>query len=168
MEHSFLNRSRVMLGFFFFFTALTAAQSVRPLGAASLDSIISHRNGKILILNVWATWCAPCKEEFPDLISLSRSLPSAKAEVMALSIDYPDEIETLVAPFITSLSPPFPVFVADIEPQDSLINALNPSWSGAVPATIIYDTHGQRRSFLTGLQTLSTFKKAVDDVLRKQ
>jgi thiol-disulfide isomerase/thioredoxin len=168
MERILQKRSRVFLGFFFFLTALSTAQTVRPLTAASLDSLISNRNGKLLLLNVWATWCGPCKEEFPDLITLSRSLPPSKAEVVALSIDYPDETESLIAPFIATMAPPFPVFVADIEPQDSLINALNPQWSGAVPATIIYDSSGRRRTFLTGLQTLKTFKKAVDDVLRKQ
>ena len=168
MERIIFTRSRGILGFFFFLTALSAAQTVRPLRAAALDSLISNRNGKVLVLNVWATWCGPCKEEFPDLITLSRSLPAAKAEVVTLSIDYPDETESHIIPFIATMNPPFPVFVADIEPQDSLINALSPKWSGAVPATIIYDTQGRRRIFLTGLQTLAAFKKAVDDVLSKQ
>jgi thiol-disulfide isomerase/thioredoxin len=160
--------SRVLLGFFFYATASAQTHTIRPLDERGLDSLISERNGKILVLNVWATWCAPCKEEFPDLITLAKSIPHKDVEIAALSVDYPDETESLIAPFIRQMDPPFPVFVSAIESQDTLINKLEPRWNGAIPATLIFDAKGKRQLFLTGLQTLPQFKKAVDDVLRKR
>ena len=63
--------------------------------------------GKVVVLNVWATWCPPCRKEMPDLIRLSRLLPSNKFAVIGLSVDNnPDDVRT----FIKAHHIPFPIF----------------------------------------------------------
>ena len=165
--HQF-SRSRVFLGFFFLNTFLSIGQTVRPIDEKGLDSLISHRNGKHLVLNIWATWCIPCKEEFPDLIKLSDSLKTKQVEVVAISVDYPDEINSKIQPFLKKMKPPFRVFVWDFPSQDAFFAQFDKSWSGAIPATFIYDNKGIQQRFLLGKQSNSQFKKAIDDVLRKQ
>ncbi len=63
--------------------------------------------GKVIVLNVWATWCPPCRKEMPDLIRLSRLLPSNKFTVIGLAAD---ENGDDVRDFIKANHIPFPVF----------------------------------------------------------
>ena len=63
--------------------------------------------GKVTILNVWATWCPPCRKEMPDLIRLSRLLPANKFTVIGLSVDNKaDDVRA----FIKQHHIPFPIF----------------------------------------------------------
>lgn len=165
----FLNRSRVMLGFFFLllYTTVSSSQIVTPLTEIGLDSLVSNRDGNILVLNIWATWCEPCKEEFPDLIKLSSEYKNKKVQIVTISVDYPDEVNEKIIPFLDSYHVPLLTFVADFPSQDSLINTLNPEWSGAVPATFIFDEKGKLQKFLLGKQTYRQLRNAVDDLLRK-
>jgi thiol-disulfide isomerase/thioredoxin len=164
-----LKRSRAVLGFFFIllYTTVSLSQKVTPITGKGLDSLIANRNDNILLLNIWATWCEPCREEFPDLIKLSSIYKNRKVQIAAISVDYSDEIHEKIIPFLDSLHVPFSTYVADFSSQDSLINKLNPEWSGAVPATFIFDKNGKQQKFLLGKQTSHQFKYAVDELLNK-
>lgn len=71
--------------------------------------VASHAQfaGKVTILNVWATWCPPCRKEMPDLIRLSRLLPSNKFTVIGLAAD---ENSADVHAYIEKAAIPFPIF----------------------------------------------------------
>jgi thiol-disulfide isomerase/thioredoxin len=139
-------------------------ETVEPIDRTGLEKLIKERNGRILFLNIWATWCAPCVEEFADLVKLSRAYPEHEVEVVGISADYPDEVESKILPFIKKHEVPFRIFVAKFEHQEDFINGVNPLWSGALPATLIYDQHGNQRLFLVGQGTFEGFKKAIDTI----
>ena len=139
-------------------------ETVEPIDKMGLQKLIKERNGRILFLNIWATWCAPCVEEFPDLVKLSRAYPDQEVEVVGISADYPDEVESKILPFIKKHDVPFRILVAKFEHQEDFINGVNPSWSGALPATLIYDQHGNQRLFLVGQGTFERFKKSIDTI----
>jgi thiol-disulfide isomerase/thioredoxin len=138
--------------------------SVDPIDQAGLKTLINERKGKVLFLNIWATWCAPCVEEFPDLIKLSQSYNGSEVEVVGISADYPDEIESKILPFIRKQHVPFRICVAKFDHQEDFINSVNASWSGALPATLVYDAQGKQRYFSVGAGTFEKFKKIVDSV----
>jgi thiol-disulfide isomerase/thioredoxin len=135
---------------------------VDGLDGAGLKRLIADRGGRILFLNVWATWCVPCIEEFPDIVKLSRSYDPKTVEVVAISADYPDEVDSKIVPFLKKQNVPFKVYVANFEDQEKFINALDTSWSGALPATFIYDTQGQQRFKLVGQGSYDRFKQQID------
>jgi thiol-disulfide isomerase/thioredoxin len=137
-------------------------RSVEPINEQGLRQLIHERAGRILLLNVWATWCKPCVEEFPGLIRLQQTYRDSLVDIVAISVDYPDEVASKIIPFLDSLGVSFTVFVADIPKPEDLINTLNPAWSGAVPATFVFDRHGRRRAFLLGRKNFEIFKDAVD------
>lgn len=137
-------------------------RSVEPINEQGLKQLVQERAGRVLVLNIWATWCKPCIEEFPGLIKLHQTYRDSLVEIIAISVDYPDEVTSKILPFLDSLSVPFTVFVADIRKPEDLIKALDPAWSGAVPATFVFDRHGQRRAFLLGRKNFEIFKNAVD------
>ena len=146
----------------------TASQPVTPISVAGIKALLHERHGKVLFLNVWATWCAPCAEEFPDIVKIHQTYSGDSVEVCAISIDYPDEIESKILPFITSHKIPFRVYVSNIKKDEDLMNALQPSWNGAVPATFIFDRNGKLCSFMTGQREYQTFEAALDSVLRSR
>jgi thiol-disulfide isomerase/thioredoxin len=139
--------------------------SVEPIDVKGIEHLVHARNGKILFLNVWATWCRPCVEEFPDLVKLYNDYQNAGVDIAAISVDYPDEVDSKILPFLVSQHVPFKVYVANIKKDEDLINELNPSWSGAVPATFIFDASGKQRAFMFGQKTLRIFKAEIDTVL---
>ena len=141
------------------------SRRVELIDSAGLRKLMSERRGNVLLLNIWATWCSPCVEELPDLVRLSRSYGHAPVEIVGISVDYPDEIDSKVIPFLDSTSVPFKMYVAKFDKQEDFINALSTSWSGAVPATFIYDSEGKRRLSLVGQRTYTQFKRAVDKVI---
>jgi thiol-disulfide isomerase/thioredoxin len=134
---------------------------VRLLNENVLDSLLENRHGKKLLLNVWATWCVPCREEFPDLNRIAESYMNKGVEVVGISADYPDEITTKIVPFLEKQKVKFAIFVQDFDRQEDLINKLNPEWSGALPATFIYDTQGTQQAFLLGKQSYADFQAAI-------
>jgi thiol-disulfide isomerase/thioredoxin len=145
-------------------TARKQAGPVDPIGQAGLKKLVGERNGRILFLNIWATWCAPCVEEFPDLIKLAQSFPGTEVEVVGISADYPDEVESKILPFISKHNVPFRIYVAKFDHQEDFINSVNSSWSGALPATLVYDAGGRQRYFSVGAGTFEKFKRMIDSV----
>lgn len=141
---------------------------VKTIDVKGIHELIRQRNGRALFLNVWATWCQPCVEEFPDLVRIRRSFPDSLLDVVAISVDYPDEIESKILPFLASQGAAFPVYVSGVKKEEDFMNALNPSWSGGVPATFIFDKQGQQRAFLFGETSYAVFKAQVDSVIGTQ
>lgn len=146
---------------------VNAADSVRavlPIDNAGLKQLIKERTGRILLVNIWATWCAPCVEEFPDLVRLSKAYAGGDVDIVAISADYPDEIDAKIVPFLKKQNVPFRVFVAKFDHQEDFINAVNQSWNGALPATLIYDAQGKQRLFHIGQLTYEQFKDSIEKV----
>jgi thiol-disulfide isomerase/thioredoxin len=142
----------------------TSAVTVVPIDKKGLKTLVEERHGKILLLNIWATWCAPCVAEFPDLVKLSRAYDTSKVEVVAISADYPDEIESKILPFLRKMNVPFRVYVAQFEHQEDFINAVNPAWSGALPATATYNAQAKQQMFHVGQLAFDDFKHEVDKI----
>ncbi|MBI3586282.1 MAG: redoxin domain-containing protein [Ignavibacteriales bacterium] len=142
-------------------------QPVEKLDEAGLKKLITERKGKLLFVNVWATWCAPCVEEFPDLVKLAQHYNGENVEVIAISADFPDEIDSKILPFLKKQQVPFKTYVGQFENQDSFINSLNIKWNGALPATFIYDAEGKQRFFTIGKSNFDRFKNEIEKVRGK-
>ena len=131
---------------------------------AKWQEIKKRYQGKILFINTWATWCLPCKEEFPDLVKLAKNYQNSDVVIIGISVDYPDELESKVIPFLRSQSVNFPNYVQNFKKPETLINLFNDKWRGAVPATFIYDENGVQKAFLLGKQSYDEFKNAIEDI----
>ncbi|MGH1419455.1 MAG: TlpA family protein disulfide reductase [Hyphomicrobiaceae bacterium] len=99
--------------------------------------------GKVVLLNVWATWCAPCRHEMPSLDRLQKDLGSDKFEVVALSIDksgLPGVKQFLEAIGITHLK----AYVDPTTEQTRPLKILG------MPTTLLIDAKGREIGRLTG------------------
>lgn len=149
--------------------SLTSSDSevvVEKINLMKLDSLIENRNGKILFINVWATWCVPCREEFPDLVKLHASLKNSDVEITAISVDFPDEIEDKIIPFLKKQGVKFKSYVGGFKNDEELINRLNKGWRGDVPATFIFDKKGKLKRTLNGKKTYENFISAITEVIK--
>jgi thiol-disulfide isomerase/thioredoxin len=135
---------------------------VKLIDSVGLHRLIRERNGKVLLLNIWATWCLPCKEEFPGLIKLAGK--DTLIEVVGISVDYPDEINSKVIPFLLKLKVPFQVYVAAFTKQENFITAVDSLWNGAIPATYLYDRQGTQRVSMIGEKNYEEFMKEVNSI----
>ena len=100
--------------------------------------------GKVLVLNLWATWCAPCVAEMPTLAKLAQAYEGKPVVVAAVSVDSQKDVEKARA-FIAK-NPPL-AFYSD--PQMKLPFAFTPAVNG-MPTTIIYSADGRELGRLSG------------------
>lgn len=105
---------------------------------------IKDLKGQVVVLNLWATWCAPCKVEMPTLAKLQAAYQAAPVKVVALSADAPDKAAEAKA-FIAKNAPLKP-YLAN---GSSVLFKFNPQVAG-LPATIIYDKKGVERARISG------------------
>ena len=141
---------------------------VELIDRAGLQKLIHERHGKTLLLNIWATWCMPCIEEFPDLVKLYLSQGADTLEIVGISVDDSDDVESKVVPFLEKHAVPFKVYLAHFVKQDEFINSLDSTWKGAIPATFIYDSLGNQRFLMIGQSTFNQFKYKVGQLQPKR
>lgn len=132
---------------------------------AGLQQRLAQERGRVVVLNFWATWCEPCREEFPALIHLHRRYASQGLTLLSISLDSPHLRDTLVKEFLSQQHPSFPVFLKTPGDDDVFINAMDPAWRGALPATFIYDRNGLRQHSLFGPQTFSSLENYIRPLL---
>ncbi|MDQ7818135.1 MAG: TlpA disulfide reductase family protein [Melioribacteraceae bacterium] len=138
---------------------------VELIDKEKLTKLIKERKGKPLFLNLWATWCVPCREEFPSINKLAEELKDV--EFIGISVDFPEEVDSKIIPFLKSQNAKFVSFVNGFEGDEELINTLDKNWNGALPATFIYDKAGKKISFLEGKKSYDEFKKEIEKARKK-
>ncbi len=137
---------------------------VEDIDKAKLQSLIKNRKGKVLFLNLWASWCAPCKKEFPDLVKLADKYKNSKVEIVGLSVDDRDDLNTEVIPFLQKNNVNFKIYLQNFKNIEELIEFF-PQWQGAIPLTVIYDTKGNQKKFIIGMRDFAFFDNAIQEVL---
>lgn len=140
------------------------AVDVSLLDADRFQALLDQYKGKVLFINTWATWCVPCKEEFPDLVRLQDHYKDDDVVFIGISVDFPDEIESKVKPFLHSQKVNFANYVQNFKDPAELIDLLNTKWRGAVPATFIYDKKGIQQTFLLGKHSFVEFQQAIETI----
>lgn len=113
--------------------------TVKTYNFEELKPLLERKNDKIYVVNFWATWCAPCVKELPYFEKINKEYASKNVEVLLVSLDFPKQVEKKLIPFINKKKLQSEVvFFNDIN-EDVWIKAIDENWSGAIPATIIYN-----------------------------
>ncbi|MEJ5351771.1 MAG: TlpA disulfide reductase family protein [Melioribacteraceae bacterium] len=139
--------------------------TIEKIDKSKLQKLIKERKGKLLFLNVWATWCEPCREEFPAIVKLANEFKDV--DFAGISVDFPEEIDSKIKPFVKSNKVNFPIYVNAFTNDEELINMLNKDWNGAIPATFIYDKSGKLIAFIEGKKSYEEFLKNIERARRK-
>ncbi|MCL4691273.1 MAG: TlpA family protein disulfide reductase [Candidatus Hydrogenedentes bacterium] len=117
---------------------------VTRVDKAKAETLLDETGGKVLVVNLWATWCLPCIAEMPHLTAFYNGMNSESTAFLSLSADGPRFIDDAVVPFVKEHNLPFPVYALDFEDPDPLILAgmlgvEETGWDGALPATFLFN-----------------------------
>jgi thiol-disulfide isomerase/thioredoxin len=139
---------------------------VRRATVEQLLEAVRAPGARVVLLNVWATWCVPCREEFPDLLRLGREYRARGLRLMLVSGDFDSEMPA-VKRFLAAQGVDFLTYLKQGDDMP-FIDGLDPRWSGALPATLLYDDAGKRLWFHEGKTSYDTLKTRIDDLLGTQ
>ncbi|MDX6484347.1 MAG: hypothetical protein QOE95_2118 [Gaiellaceae bacterium] len=142
---------------------------VTEIDEAALKSLLGVGAGRArpLLVNFWATWCGPCREEFPDLVKIRRQYDAAKLDFILISLDDPSDIEKLVPEFLSEQrATALPAYLLHANDSDAAINLVDTDWSGELPATFLYDRTGHVVFKHKGRVKPAELRAALDEALK--
>lgn len=119
----------------------------------------------VYVLNFWATWCAPCVEELPSFEKLNKAYADKKVKVVLISTDFKRNVESGVKPFVKKKKLERQVVFMDEPNPNNYINAVDSTWSGAIPATLIWSKRNNKSLFFEKKMTYSELEEAVKQAL---
>jgi thiol-disulfide isomerase/thioredoxin len=122
---------------------LPAEAQVQVVKFPDLERLIGSGSDTVLVVNFWATWCSPCVEELPHFEQAQAKYAAANVRVVLVSLDFKSQLDSKVLPFIKKHNIRSRVVLLDEPDGNSYIDRVDPSWSGAIPATLVI--HGSRR-----------------------
>ena len=97
-----------------------------------------------LLLNFWATWCEPCRKEFPDLVKIGAEYSGRGIEFALVSADDVSEIKNSVPKFLREMrATAMPAYLLNATETETAIQQVDPEWGGELPATFLFDRQGK-------------------------
>jgi thiol-disulfide isomerase/thioredoxin len=135
---------------------LFAAQLV-PLDRTGFAHVVESHRGKVVLVDFWATWCDPCREELPKLVALRKKLAF---ELITVSADEPEQAAAAVA-LLDREHVPEPRYIKQSDDDQLFIDAVDKKWSGALPALFLYDKSGNRVASFIGESDPADIESAI-------
>jgi thiol-disulfide isomerase/thioredoxin len=117
---------------------------IRVIDLEGLKKIIQRdpKDVRPLLVNFWATWCDPCREEFPDLVKVDADYRADRLNFVAVSLDDVTDVKTAVPQFLKEMKATMPVVLLNVNDPEPAIKAVDATWDGQLPATFLYDKEG--------------------------
>jgi thiol-disulfide isomerase/thioredoxin len=127
---------------------------------AGYQQLLAKYRGKPLVVNFWATWCEPCRDEYPMVVELAKQFKPQGVEVIGIDMDDESDMN-LVRRFIAKMAPGFPNYrqKPGID-LDRFYDGVNPQWKGTMPQTMFYGKDGNVVGFFLGSRPRAQFEQA--------
>jgi peroxiredoxin len=151
--------------------------TMETVDAAGITALARNPTERLRVINLWATWCGPCVEEFPGLVSLSRRLNSRDFDLITVSVDDPKDADKALAFLRREHAAVPPGAKAAVAKEgrgtnnylytgpagDALAQALDPQWPGGYPYTVVIAPGGKvLYRFTGGLDVADLQSKLID------
>lgn len=136
---------------------------VKQINEVGLKEVMKP-GGRPLFVNFWATWCDPCREEFPDLVKFSDEY-KGRVDFITISLDDLAEIKRDVPIFLGSMKATMPSYLLKAVDEDAAITALNLPWHGALPFSVLYNEKGEVAYVRPGKVKPDILKAELDKLL---
>ena len=118
-----------------------------------------------LLLNFWATWCDPCREEFPDLLKIESDYRKRNLDFVAVSFDFSEDAQTAVPDFLRQVKADVTPYWLNLPDPEPAIKMVDPAWGGGIPATFLFDAQGNLVFKHTGRVKAAELRAAIDKML---
>ena len=106
---------------------------------SQLEPMLNKKNDTTYVVNFWATWCKPCVAELPYFETLHKERSGEAFKVILVSLDFKKKIASNLIPFLNKNKIAADVVVLSDPDANSWIDKVSENWSGAIPATIVYN-----------------------------
>ena len=140
----------------------TGSKRVKEIDAKGLARLIKPA-GKPLLINFWATWCEPCREEFPDFVKIDAAY-KGKIDIVMVSLDEFEDIGTAVPKFLADMKAEMPAYLLHTD-DDNALQVVAKDWAGNLPLTVFYDANGTVAYQRNGKVRFDALKENIDRVL---
>jgi len=153
----------VVLGF--------AQTSTPPKDPPMIDTkgyqqLLAKYKGQPLVMTFWATWCEPCRDEYPMLNELAKEYAPRGLKVVGISLDQDGDL-ILMRRFLARYKPVFPNYRKVKGDEDAFTNGVMQGWNGSIPASFFYAKDGSQIGHLVGAGDHDTYDAAIRTLLAK-
>ena len=153
-------------------TALAAPQAPRTtaprdpelIDVEAYQKLLEQYHGKPLLVTFWATWCEPCRDEYPMLNELVKQYASRGLKVVGVSLDDDGDL-ILMRRFLARYKPIFPNYRKKAGGEELFRQGVLPSWNGVLPASFLYAKDGRQIGHVFGEGTRDTYEAAIRTLL---
>jgi len=116
--------------------------SLEAIDSEGIRRIMKNESKKLRLINVWATWCGPCVNEFSELVTINRMYRHRDVEVITISSDSLDVKEKVLS-LLKEKQASFNNYQFNVDNNDQLIDAVDKEWPGAIPYTLLITPEGK-------------------------
>jgi len=173
----FLAKAAILAVFAILFSESSVAQAKRPgrgkpapqlarvtrIDINGLKPLLKPR-GKPLLINFWATWCDPCREEFPELVRLDAAY-KGKIDFITISLDDLAEIRTSVPKFLGEMKATMPAYLLRTADESAAVALVSKDWPGNLPMTILFAASGETAFLKNRKVSYDELASAIDKLL---
>jgi thiol-disulfide isomerase/thioredoxin len=143
----------------------TAGPDLPVIDLSGYKEMVVRNRGKALMVTFWATWCEPCRDEFPMIAQLAKKYGPRGLSVVGVSLDEDSNLGS-VRQFLEAAKPDFPNYREkpgiDV---DAFYQGVNPDWRGTMPQTVFYGRDGHIARYLIGARPPAAFENAIRLIL---
>ena len=129
-----------------------------------LEKVLNKQDNKTYVVNFWATWCAPCVKELPYFERINKQYKDKNVEVVLVSLDFPKHFDTKLKNFINEKQLQSELYALNDMDSNYWIPKVNKDWSGAIPATLIYNSN--KREFFEQAFEYEELEKTLNKFLK--
>ena len=115
---------------------------IAPIDLKGVAKLAKNETDKLLLVNLWATWCGPCVAEMPELVTMHRMYRKRPFELVTISLDGPDKAD-LARKALNEIHASTTNYILSTDDLDGLAEALDPDWPGPIPYTLLIAPGGE-------------------------
>ncbi|MEP6802620.1 MAG: redoxin domain-containing protein [Acidobacteriota bacterium] len=130
------------------------------IDASGFRSLVARNRGSVVLVNFWATWCVPCREEYPDLVRLQKELAPRGLRTLGISTDFASQ-RPAVDRFLGSMKPGFPNYWKKSGGEQAFIESVDREWGGELPFSVLYGRDGTRVKSLSGKHSYDDYRREI-------
>ena len=139
--------------------ARAEAPAIRAVTPEQFAQELATLRGRLVMLNVWATWCVPCLKEIPDLLTVEAELGPQGFVLLGLSIDEPGDAPQ-VESFRQKYFAGFRSLLRNSSDLDAVVSVVDPAWNEVVPTTYLIGREGHMSLRIQGKKAVEEFRAA--------
>ena len=142
----------------------TASKDPGLIDAQGYQRIVQQHKGQPLVMTFWATWCEPCRDEYPMLNELAKQYAPQGLKVVGINMDQDGDL-ILMRRFLARYKPIFPNYRKTAGAEEAFRQSVLTGWTGTMPVTVFYARDGRQVEHFIGEKSREQYEEAIRGLL---